>query len=46
MSDEILLNVTPRETRAAVVENGVAQEVYVERNSRRGIVSNIYKGRV
>lgn len=46
MSEEILINVTPRETRAALVENGIVQEVYVERSSRRGIVSNIYKGRV
>ena len=46
MTAEILVNVTPRETRAAVVENGVLQEVYVERANRRGITSNIYKGRV
>ena len=46
MSEEILINVTPRETRAALIENGIVQEVYVERSSRRGIVSNIYKGRV
>lgn len=46
MSEEILINVTPSETRVAVVENGVLQEVYVERASRRGLVGNIYKGRV
>lgn len=46
MSNEILINVTPQETRVAVVENGVLQEVYVERRKRRGIVGNIYKGRV
>ena len=46
MSEEILINVTPRETRVAVVENGVLQEVYIERASRRGLVGNIYKGRV
>jgi len=40
------MNVTPRETRVAVVENGVLQEVIVERERRRGIVGNIYKGRV
>ncbi len=45
MTAEILVNVTPRETRAAVVENGVLQEVYVERANRRGITSNIYKGK-
>ena len=46
MSVEILVNATPRETRAAVLENGILQEIYVERASRRGLVSNLYKGRV
>jgi ribonuclease G len=38
--------VTPRETRVAVVENGMLQEVHIERGSRRGYVGNIYKGKV
>jgi len=46
VSEEILINVTPRETRVAVVENGMLQEVMLERASRRGYVGNIYKGRV
>jgi len=46
MSEEILINVTPRETRVALIENGVLQEVLVERTRRRGLVGNIYKGRV
>ena len=46
MSEEILINVTPQETRVAVVENGMLQEVYIERARQRGIVGNIYKGRV
>ncbi|MFT3792549.1 MAG: ribonuclease G [Rudaea sp.] len=46
MSEEILINVTPRETRVGVVENGVLQEVHVERALRRGYVGNIYRGRV
>ncbi|MCF6235745.1 MAG: ribonuclease G [Gammaproteobacteria bacterium] len=46
MSEEILINVTPSETRVAIVENGVLQEVHVERNSKRGLVSNIYLGKV
>lgn len=46
MSEEILINVTPRETRVALVENGVLQEVYIERTRKRGIVGNIYKGKV
>jgi len=44
--EEILINVTPREVRAALLENGVLQEVYIERATRRGLISNIYKGRV
>lgn len=46
MSEEILINVTPSETRVAVVENGVLQEVHIERAGKRGLVGNIYKGRV
>jgi ribonuclease G len=46
MSEEILINVTPRETRVAVVEGGVLQEVFIERTNRRGLVGNIYKGRI
>ncbi|WP_409523281.1 ribonuclease G [Nitrincola sp. MINF-07-Sa-05] len=46
MADEILINFTPMETRVAVIENGMPQEVYVERVSRRGIVGNIYKGKI
>ena len=44
--EEILINVTPREVRAALLENGVLQEVTVERAARRGLISNIYKGKV
>jgi ribonuclease G len=46
MKEEILLNVTPSETRVAVVENGVLQELHVERTSNKGIVGNIYRGKV
>jgi ribonuclease G len=46
MSTEILINASMHEARAAVVENGVLQELFLERESRRGIISNIYKGRV
>ena len=44
--EEILVNVTPSEVRAALLENGVLQEVYIERAARRGLISNIYKGRI
>jgi ribonuclease G len=46
VTEEILVNVTPQETRVAVVEQGVTQEVHVERASSRGLVGNIYMGRV
>lgn len=44
--EEILLNVTSREVRAALLENGILQEVHIERAKRRGLISNIYKGKV
>ncbi|HID45487.1 MAG TPA: S1 RNA-binding domain-containing protein, partial [Chromatiaceae bacterium] len=46
MSEEILINVTPPETRVALIENGIVQEVLIERSSNRGLVGNIYKGKV
>ena len=46
MSDEILINITPPETRVAIVENGVLQEVLIERTRRRGLVGNVYKGKI
>lgn len=46
MSDEILVNVGPTETRDALIENGVLQEVYIERAQNKGYVGNIYKGKV
>lgn len=44
--EEVLINVTPMECRVALVENGVVQELYVERTAKRGLVGNIYKGKV
>ncbi|HZP12849.1 MAG TPA: ribonuclease G [Nevskiaceae bacterium] len=46
MSTEILVNIGARETRVALVEGGVVQEIYLQRASRHGLVSNIYKGLV
>ncbi len=46
MCAELLINVTPRETRIAVIENGVLHEMFIERAKRRGLVGNVYKGRV
>ena len=46
MSEDILINVTPYETRVAVVVQGAVQELHVERAAERGLVGNIYLGRV
>src|SRR3989304_963944 len=46
MSEEILINVTPQETRVAVMQLGVVQDMYIERSGSRGIVSNVYFGKV
>ncbi|MFT5332419.1 MAG: ribonuclease G [Halioglobus sp.] len=46
MSEEILINVTAMETRVAVVENGLLQDLHIERIANPGIVGNIYSGKV
>ena len=46
MQQEILINWSPQETRVAVVENGAVQEMHVERSLERGIVGNVYLGKV
>ena len=46
MSTELLVNVTPSETRVALVEQGILQEVHIERQAKRGLVGNIYKGKI
>jgi ribonuclease G len=44
--EDILINITPQETRVAVLLAGVVQELHVERSATRGLVGNIYLGRV
>ena len=46
MSEEILINVTLMETRVALLENGLLQEIFIERHNRRGYVGDIFRGRV
>jgi ribonuclease G len=46
VSEEILVNFTPMETRVALVDNGATQDIYIERAVNRGIVGNIYAGKV
>ncbi|PPE67782.1 ribonuclease G [Caldimonas caldifontis] len=43
---DILINWSPQETRVAIVENGAVQELHVERTLERGLVGNIYTGKV
>ena len=46
MPEEILINFTPQETRVAVMHQGAAQELHIERNASRGLVGNVYIGRI
>ncbi len=46
MSEEILINVTPQETRVAVLDNGILQEIHIERTQKSGLIGNIFKGQV
>ncbi|HPD60823.1 MAG TPA: Rne/Rng family ribonuclease [Thermodesulfobacteriota bacterium] len=46
MGSELVINVTPVETRVALLENGILVEIYIEREKDRGIAGNIYKGKV
>jgi len=46
MSDEILINVTPQETRVALMHSGVAQELHIERAASCGLLGNIYMSKV
>jgi ribonuclease G len=46
MQQDILINWSPQETRVAVIEHGAVQELHIERNLERGLVGNIYLGKV
>ena len=46
MQQDILINWSPQETRVAVVENGAVQELHLERTLEKGLVGNVYLGRV
>ena len=45
-TQDILINWSPQETRVAVIENGAVQELHVERTLERGLVGNVYLGKV
>jgi len=46
MHEEILINITPQEARVAYLENGMLQEIFIERTENKGLVGNIYLGTV
>jgi ribonuclease G len=46
MNHEILINWSPQETRVAVIEYGAVQDVLIERSLERGLVGNVYMGKV
>jgi len=46
MQQDILINWSPQETRVAVVEHGAVQELQVERTLERGLVGNVYLGKI
>ena len=46
MSEEILINVTLMETRVALIENGLLQEIFIERRNKRGHVGDVFQGKV
>src|SRR5687768_6081585 len=46
MQQDILINWSPQETRVAIIESGAVQELHVERTLERGLVGNVYLGKV
>jgi ribonuclease G len=46
MSEDILINITPQETRVALILQGAVQELHIERTLSRGLAGNIYLGKV
>ncbi|MFZ6848740.1 ribonuclease G [Undibacterium sp. RuRC25W] len=46
MSENLLINITPQETRVALIFQGAVQELHIERTLSRGLVGNIYLGKV
>jgi len=46
MTEDILINITPQETRVALVVQGAVQELHIERTLTRGLAGNVYLGKV
>ena len=46
MTKDLIVSSTPQETKVALLEDGLVSEFFIEREAHRGVVGNIYKGRV
>ena len=46
MTRDLIVSSTPQETKAALLEDGVVSEIFIEREAHRGIAGYIYKGQV
>src|SRR5471030_1244013 len=46
MNEDILINITPQETRVALILQGAVQELHIERTLTRGLAGNVYSGKV
>jgi len=46
MNKDLIVSSTPQETKVALLEDGAVAEFFIEREAHRGVVGNIYKGRV
>src|SRR3954462_11270892 len=46
MTEDILINITPQETRVALILQGAVQELHIERTATRGLAGNVYLGKV
>ena len=46
MSEELLIHCSAQETRVAVMVNGILEDLHIERRAQRGLVGNVYKGKV
>ena len=46
MTKDLIVSSTPQETKVALLDDGVVSEIFIEREAHRGIVGNLYKGKV
>ena len=46
MTKDLIVSTTPQETKVALLDDGVVSEIFIEREAHRGIVGNLYKGKV